>query len=199
MLFRIRIKKEELMRVALVFLLISLMFSGCSSTAKKIVLDSSSDRKPDWVKSSDLSWEKNDMYFFKGDYTIRGDERVNGCIDLAKMNVKEALITEIQESLRGALVSATESIQSSAEILLTKSQLSEYRGAISGLKFSSKYWEKYVLSNQEEKTSCYVLAKINKKDYLKTKKKIVDKVVSINPDLKKAIKNKQIDFFENEI
>ena len=152
--------------VLLPVILISL-FVGCSTPMKKIILNSSSSKKPEWVDSSDLSWEKDKRYFFKGDYTIRGDERVNACVDLAKMNVKESFITEIQEELKGALASATESIQNSAEILLTKSQLSKYQGSIRGLRFKSKYWEKYVLANEEEKVSCYVLAEIDKKSYVK--------------------------------
>ena len=111
------------------------LLSGCSTSVKKIVLDTSSPKRPSWVDSSDLSWGKDGKYFFKGDYTIRGDERVNGCVDLAKMNVKESFITEIQEDLKGALASASESIKSNAEILLTKSQLSQYQGSISGLRF----------------------------------------------------------------
>ena len=171
---------------------------GCSSSMKKMILDSSSPNRPDWINSNNISWEKNNKYFFKGDYTIRGDERVNACIDLAKINVKETLITEMQEDLRGALASASESIKRSAEILLTKSQTSQYQGSISGLRFESKYWEKYSISNNEEKISCYVIAYLSKKDYVKIKQKIVNKMIGISPSLKKAVMDRQVDFF-NEI
>ena len=125
------------------FIIIGLfIISGCSSIGKRI-LDSSSAKRPRWVNSDETTWKDDGKLFFKGNYLIRGNERANACIDLAKLNVKETLITEIQEEIKGALDTAQDSIREDAEIVLSKSQSSKYRGQIRGLRFSGKYWEKY--------------------------------------------------------
>ena len=35
------------------------LFWGCSSTLQKVVLDTSSQNKPDWVDDSRISWKKD--------------------------------------------------------------------------------------------------------------------------------------------
>ena len=181
-----------------VILVFAIGLIGCASTAQKIVLDTSTSDKPNWVDSSKMVWKEDGKSLFRGSYTVQGDERANACVDLAKLNVKEALITEIQEELRGAMESAQDSIKTNAELLLTKSTSSQYQGEISGLRFTSSYWEKYALANNEEKTSCYVLSEIKDKDYMQTKRRIVNKVVAANPDLKKAVSENQINFFKKQ-
>ena len=182
----------------MLFLSIAL-FWGCSSAPHKIVLDTSSSDKPDWVNDARISWNKDKRIHFKGNYTVRGNERANACIDLAKLDIKESLITEIQEELKGAIDNASDSIREDAEIILNKSRTAQYRGSISGLRFTSRYWEKYALSTEEQKISCYVLGSISQADYNKTKRSVVDKITRANPKLKKAMAKKQVNFFrENE-
>ena len=174
------------------------LFYGCSSTPRKMVLDASSSERPDWVDDSRISWTKDKRIHFKGDYTVRGNERADACIDLAKLNVKEALITEIQEELKGAVDNASDSIREDAEIILSKSRSAEYSGSISGLRFVGRYWEKYALATGEEKISCHVLGSVGEKDYMKTKKSVLNKITRANPKLKEAVRKKQIDFFKKE-
>ena len=181
----------------ILFLSIAL-FWGCSSNPRKIVLDTSSPNKPDWVNDARISWNKDKRVHFKGDYTVRGNERANACIDLAKLDIKESLITEIQEELKGAVDNASDSIREDAEIILNKSRTAQYRGSISGLRFTSRYWEKYALSTDEQKISCYVLGSISQADYRKTKRSVVDKITRANPKLKKAMAEKQINFFQEQ-
>ena len=161
-------------------------------------MDTSSSRKPSWVDSDKVSWKDGGKIFFRGNYTIRGNERANACIDLAKLNVKETLITEIKEELKGAIDTAQDSIREDAEIILTKSQSSQYKGSISGLRFTSTYWEKYALLTREQKISCYVLGKIKDAEYQKTKKRILYRITNANPKLKEALAKKQIDFFKKD-
>ena len=52
------------------------------------------------------------------------------------------------------------------------------------------------MANEEEKISCYVLAEIDQGEYKKNKRKIVNKITSASPDLKKAVKDNQVDFFK---
>ena len=181
----------------IIFISLALALLGaCSSGPKRVVLDSSSSDKPDWADSNKVSWKDDGKYFFRGNYTVRGNERSNACIDLAKLNVKESLITEIQDELKGAIDSAQDSIREDAEILLTKSRSSRYQGAISGLRFVESYWEKYAMANKEQKIACYVLGQIKEVDYTKTKRNVVDKITRANPKLKEAVIKKQIKFFE---
>ena len=142
--------------------------------------------------------KKKKRIHFKGDYTVRGNERANACIDLAKLNVKEALISEIQEELKGALDNASDSIREDAEIILSKSRSAEYSGSISGLRFIGRYWEKYALATDEQKISCHVLGTIEEADYMKTKRSVLNKVTRANPKLKEAVRKKQVNFFKED-
>ncbi len=191
------VKNEIRLIISTLTLLMAL--TSCSSGPRgKIVLDTSSSDKPDWVDSDKLSWKEEKHIFFKGTYAVRGDERANGCTDLAKLNVKEAVITEIQEELKGALDSAQDSIRADAEIILTNSRSARYQGAISGLRFTSAYWEKYALINRDQRISCFVLGRISEEEFVRTKKNVLGKITRANPKLKEAIAKKQINFFEEK-
>ncbi len=180
-------------------LILLVAVSSCSSRPiGKTILDTSTPNKPDWVDSDKLSWKEDKNIFFKGTYAVRGDERANGCIDLAKLNAKEAVITEIQEELKGALDSAQDSIRADAEIILTNSRSARYQGVISGLRFTSSYWEKYALINYDQRISCFILGRISEAEFRKTKNNILNKITRANPKLKEAIAKKQINFFEEK-
>ena len=86
--------KNEICLLSCILTLL-LAIPSCSSGPRgRIILDTSTSDKPDWVDSDRLSWKEEKNIFFKGTYAVRGDERTNGCIDLAKLGVKEAVITE---------------------------------------------------------------------------------------------------------
>ena len=133
-----------------IFSLVFTFITACSSTGpKKVVLDQSSKKKPSWAESSKLSWKKKNHIFFKSAHTIRADERANGCIDLAKLDTKENLISEVKDEIKGSIDNAQQSISVDAEVVLGKVRSSGFEGAISGLRFTESYWEKYELSNGE--------------------------------------------------
>ena len=193
--WRTLVKNEICLLSCILTLLLAI--PSCSSGPRgRIILDTSTSDKPDWVDSDRLSWKEEKNIFFKGTYAVRGDERTNGCIDLAKLGVKEAVITEIQEELKGALDSAQDSIRADAEIILTNSRSARYQGSISGLRFTSSYWEKYALANRDQRISCFVLGRISEEEFARTKKNVLNKITRANPKLKEAIANKQIKFFE---
>lgn len=178
------------------FLLSALISASCSTSPKRVVLDTSGD-KPAWTESSKLIWEKDGFVMLKASYTVRGNERPNGCIDLAKLDAKENLISEIKNEVKGSIQNAQESISEDAEIVLGKVRSSEFEGSISGLRFDESYWERYQISDADQKVQCHVLAKMKKDDYLSTKLSIVNKVAAVDPRLKEAITQKQIDFFSS--
>lgn len=170
--------------------------TSCSSAPKRVVLDSSGD-KPSWTESSKLIWEDDGFVMLKVSHTVRGNERPNGCLDLAKLDAKENLISEIKSDVKGSIQNAQQSISEDAEVILGKVRSSEFEGSISGLRFDESYWEKYQVGDVEQKVQCHVLARMKREDYLSTKRSIVNKVAAVDPRLKEAITQKQIDFFSN--
>ena len=100
-----------------IFMPILLLLASCSSTRiqSKVILDQSTPNRPNWTTSSKIAWESKGMIFLKATHTVQGNERANGCIDLAKLDAKEALISEIQNEVRGSLDNAQQSISENAE------------------------------------------------------------------------------------
>lgn len=167
--------------------------ASCSTTGSKVVTDSSGD-KPSWAKSSKISWEENNKVFIRGTSTVRGNERVDACYDLAKLDAKEALVSEIQSDIKGVLDNSIQSISENAEVVLGKSRTSEFEGKIMGQRFSERYFERAIVSDNE-RVECQLLSEISQKDYDRMKRLIVDKVQEVDPKIKEAIKQKHIDFF----
>ncbi len=174
------------------------VLAGCSSIPKKKILDASSDSKPSWTESNKLIWEDGDAVVLRATHTVRGNERANGCVDLAKLDAKENLISEIKNNIKGSIDNAQQSIDESAEIIIGKVRTADFEGSISGLRFEEDFWQKYSTEGQEPKTQCYVLGKIKKEDYLATKRAVVNKIAAVDPRLKAAITKKQIDFFASQ-
>lgn len=183
-------------RTSITILLIGLMITACSSTGpRKIILDQSSNNKPAWTNSNKLAWQEEDHIYLRAIHTIKNNERINGCMDLAKLDAKENLISEIKNDIKGSIDNAQQSINVDAEVVLGKVRSSEFQGSISGLRFVEFYWEKYQMGNDEQVTTCHVLSQIKEKDYVKTKKAVLNNVIAIEPRIKEAISRKQIDFF----
>ena len=179
------------------FPVLALFLVSCSTTMtkSKVILDSSSSTKPKWANSSKITWEKKGMVYLKATHTVQGNERANGCLDLAKLDAKENLISEIQNEVRGSLDNAQHSISEGAEIILGKARSAEFGGKISGLRFTESYWEKYQIGQIDQKLTCHVLAQIKMRDYTQTKRAVVNKVMKADPRLREAVAKKQINFF----
>lgn len=186
------------------FIGLMLILAGCatshtkSSIAGRVFIDSTSheDNPPEWVKNSKMGWEDGNYVFVKSSHTINGSERINGCFDLAKLNTKEAVITEIASDIKGRIDNAQTSISENSETILGKVRTEEYQGRVVGLAFKEQYFERYSTADVERQ-DCHVLAAIKKSDYDRLKRAIVDKIVEVDPEIKKAIQSKQIDFFSS--
>ena len=179
----------------------SLLFTACSSMdiQKRRFLDSTShlDSPPEWVNSTKATWENKEKVFIRSSYSVKGNERVNGCYDLAKLDSKEALLSEISNDVKGSLDNAQQSISEDAEVVLGKVRTGEFGGRVMGMRFSEQYFERYLVG-QVERVDCHVLAEIKAGDYNRIKREIVDKIVSVDPRLKEAITKKQVDFFKKD-
>jgi len=178
------------------FFVLFLIFGACSTTGlKKTILDSSGE-KPKWVNSSKVVYFENDKILYRGSYTIKGNERVDACYDLAKLNSKEMLVSEIQTEIKGVIDNSIYGLSEQAEVVLGKSRSVEFAGTISGFRVTEQYFERYSVA-EKERVDCYVLSEITKTDYNKTKSLIIDKVQEADPKIKEAIRNKHVDFFSN--
>lgn len=175
-----------------------LILAGCTSVPHRgrLFLDSTThhDDPPAWVSSTRVTWEKEKKYFIRSSHTVRGDERVNGCYDLARLDTKELLLSELANDVRGQIDNAQQSISENAEAILGKVRSGEFEGRITGLRFSEQYFERYFVGDME-RIDCHVLSEINEKDYNEIKRNVVHKIANVDPRLKEAITKGQIDFF----
>ncbi len=174
------------------------LLQACSSTspAKKVILDESAS-KPSWVTDSKISWEEDSKVRIKSNQQVRGNERLSACYDIARLNAKSSLISEIQENIKGILDSHEATLSENAEVVLSKSRSAEFEGKISGLRFTEEYFVRYLLMS-EERIDCLVLSEIAKDDYNKLKRAILYKVEEADPRIKEQIKEKHIDFFKSD-
>jgi hypothetical protein len=180
----------------------TVMLSGCASSGSKVgrvFIDSPNhkDSSPEWTQKQKVSWESGSAVYFRDAHTVRGNERLNACYDLAKLDAKEVLLTELASDVRGRIDNANTSISESTEIVLGKVRTEEFGGRIVGLKTDETWFERYKIGD-DERVDCFVLSKIRKSDYDRVKREVVDKVVEADPRIKEAIAKKQIEFFDNK-
>lgn len=177
-----------------------MLLAGCTTTGNRvsrIFLDSPThkDSSPEWVKKQKASWDSGGDIFFRTAHTIKGNERINACYDLAKLDAKETLLTELSTDIRGRIDNAQTSISESSEIILGKARSEEFQGRIIGLKTDETWFERYNMAG-EERIDCFLLSKINKSDYNRVKREVVDRLKEVDPRIKEAVAKKQIEFFD---
>jgi hypothetical protein len=162
-------------------------------------LDSSTHEEgaPEWVKESRLITEKDSKIFIRTGQTVRGDERVNGCFDLAKLDAKEILLSEIATDVRGSLDNAQQSINENAEIIIGKVRTGEFEGRVTGLRHAEEFFERYLVGGSE-RIDCYVLSEITESDFQKMKQTLVSRLEKVDQSLREAITKKQVDFFNQK-
>ena len=159
------------------FLLLTIMISvgACSSVQKhnaRIVIDSTTgdDDLPKWTRDGRKSWKDDSRIYIKGNYTVRGDQRLNSCFELARLEAKEVMLAEIKTSVKNEINAASEGLSESSDLFLTKSSTEESSGLITGFQMNEQYFERYLV-NQTERVDCFVLGSISLQDYESVKKK----------------------------
>jgi hypothetical protein len=176
------------------------VLGACSSSGPKRVTIESSLDKPSWIESNKLSWEKDGFVFYRSQQTVRGDQRVNGCYDLAALDAREHLLKGMADEMKGAIDNAQTDISENAELILGKVRSGKWEGRILGMQDEERYFERYQIRDEQahekiERIDCHVLSKISKADYNQTKQSVVNKMVAVDPRIKEAITKKQVDFF----
>jgi hypothetical protein len=186
----VRMKVSKLLVICAMFAI-----SACASKPKKEVIEEGAQgAKPAWVTTTKITWNEGDQVFFRTQYTIRGDERINGCFQLARLETKETLLREISEEIRGQIDNAQQSISENAEIILNQSRSGEHSGRVTGLRYLEQYHERSRLG-EAERIDCFVLGTIKKSDYESIRRAVVYKMADVDPGLKQAMSKRQIDFF----
>lgn len=168
---------------------------GCISEPKKILDPGPQSKRPLWVESSKVTWTEGDTILIRAQYTVRGDVRINGCYQLARLDAKELILREISEEIRGEINNAQQSLSESAEEILTQSKSSIYGGRITGLRFAEQFHERYTIDSIE-RIDCFVLAHLKRSEYENIRRTIIYKIAEVDPELKRAIRDRQIEFFK---
>jgi hypothetical protein len=179
--------------------LIVLFLEGCSSIPnpyQRVFLDSSKheDDPPNWVQVSKLIWEDDGKMFLKTSHTVRGDERVDGCYELARLDARENMLSEISQQLRGSVDNAQTSLSENAEVVLGKVRSTQFGGRIRGLRHLEQYFERYRIG-ESERIECHVLSAISQADWKAAEKHLAEEVKEVDAKIKSAITNKQAEFF----
>ena len=168
--------------------------------ASKVIVDKSSET-PEWTLSSQIVEEKDDFVFIVGKETIMGNQRLSGCYEIASFDVRNRLIREMSESIKGEISQYMPDINENSESVFTKVATSKWNGKISGLQNESEYFERYRIKeanskNAIERINCFVRSKISKGDYNKLKMSYLNELKEADPKIKEAIANKQLNFFK---
>ena len=188
---------KPLLKSALVLFALSACSSVPSTQRERLDWSSYPKDAPTWTQDLRESWESADQVELHSRHQARGDERTTACVDLARMNAHELLVTQISQDIRGRIDDAQSGLSESAENVFGKTRTAEFQGRVQGLKIRETFFERYRVDGVE-RLECHALAEINQSDYRKLKRAIVDRVVEADPRLKEAVLKNQIDFFNSK-
>ena len=179
-----------------------LILQACASTNKaeqRITLDNSNgglSQLPEWTRTGQTAWVDSDNknMIFVATYTVRGDQRVNACFDLARIDMKENVLAEISTKIKSEMNLATDGTNENAEVLLTKSFHQQSYGQLKGLKIQQQVFERYKIG-ENERIDCYVLGKLSIENYNLIKNVVNTQLVKISSEVADSVRKKQVDFF----
>lgn len=190
-----------IMKYSILSLLILNMLSCASTpdTAKLQVLERSTKDKelPEWTSNSETSWSKNDDILLKGQFTLKGHQRVSACYDLAKSDARENLVSEMSVNFQSEINSYTQGISAEENIELNKMFLSQAKSKITGLRVSEIAFER-VLVNSEERINCFVLLSISKRSYQENLTSAKSEVSKVNAEIIEKMKSRGLTFFSTD-
>ena len=197
----------------MIFAVLIFMTSSCSSNKNspreksqmpaKVVVDKSTST-PDWINESSVQKIVGDEVYIVSKETIRGDQRLSGCYELASFEAKNKLIRELGEEIRGAIDQAMPDISESTDSILTKVSSGKWEGKVVGLSTQEEYFERYRLfefndsDTYKERIDCQVRMKISKSNLNRMKVGLVEEFKRADPRINEAIVSKQVDFFKQD-
>jgi len=172
------------------------MSLGCSQKLKadnKEILEASLPARPDWVDRLETQYEDNQNLYLRSEYTLRGDQRINSCYDLAKLDGAQQLINQISQELKGEYFNVSSSSSENEIEALTKAVRSRFEGELRGLRLLRQYFERYEIKGVERIT-CYVEHSIEKKNLTTLQRRARDIAQEVRDELTK----RQVKFVEKE-
>lgn len=180
--------------------LVSLLtLAACASTGVqpgRVVLDSSGT-KPKWAEGGKMFWEEGGKYLVKSAQQVRGDQRVQACLDLAQVNAYTVILTGIEQEIRSTLDSVELSMNENAEAAFAKSSSmgADIKRKVRGLQMTETYYERAKIGDAE-RIDCQVLGEIKKESYDSLKRLIVDKIEEADPRIKEALLQKHVELIK---
>ena len=187
--------KKATFAIAMIFT--TIMVLGCASGGDKSpafsqdkILSTSSDKPPDWVRSTKDMSEKDEKFFFRGRALKVYDTSLG--LTQAKSEAKKQIVTSINDQIASELASTTLGDNKTAGgfgIFATDS-IAAITGkvTVSGIMPAESYYEERVDNLTEERYYNYhALIQIAKKDYNLARRRIVEGLIEIA----RAEKNQQ--------
>jgi len=196
------------MKKMLCVLSFSMVLFSCSHEVNrernpKVVIDKSPSM-PEWVKETNVNQLDGDQIYLVGRESIKGDQRLSGCFEMASFELKNKIIREVGEEIRGTIDQAIPDISENSEAVLSRVSTGKWTGKLVGLSTDSEYFERYRLfdfnqaDSYKERIDCFVRMKIAKSDINRMKRDIIEELKKVDPKIKEAILNKQVNFFSKE-
>lgn len=183
-------------------ILVLLLLTGCAVSGvneqHRIVLEKSSRESamPGWISDSQVTWLKADKVFYKSQYSVRGDQRVNACFDLVKAEAKEKLVDEIRSNFKSETNGYTQGAGEIDNQELNKMFVSSVNSIISGFRLSESAYERYSINNNE-RIDCFVLYEMSLKDLTDLKLRMQSNKSNVNKEIQQAIIDRGVSFLTN--
>ena len=179
-----------------------LILQGCATSGpkpenidKQVIDTGAGTSLPSWVQDTKTSWTSDgNVHKFKAFHSIKGDERLTACYELAKLNAQEQITSEIWMDFKAAVSHSAQGISESTEDLFIQSRNMETRGNLRGLRFSEAFHQRYLV-NGVERVDCFVLGELTDSDYRQMRAHILKPILQADQMLRKAIEEKHIDLF----
>jgi hypothetical protein len=180
-------RMKNLILIGVLPLLISCfakMGSGFNPIPDKVISKSVEDT-PDWVDSTKTSFTKEHQRYVVGKADIPGDTSPEKGVEVASLDGKAKLISEIKLKLEQQVQSASEGLNIGNDTLNKITALGTKIENVAGLFTSETYYEKWAMSdgyNQSTQYKCFSLVGMDLNEYRR----------QINIQIANSIGNKEL-------
>ncbi len=173
--------------------------NGAGILEKKVIeMSYRAGQEPPWLRDSRMSWDDGDQHFIRASYTVAAQQRINGCMDLAKAEGKESLISEIANDIKGEIVRASQGLDAGEDEGLSKTWIEKFQGDTRGLRFSEAAYERAIV-NDVEHVECFVLGRIKNSDYAQIKNRILAGAAKTDTRIRKILEERQARMLSSDV
>jgi len=186
--------KKATFAIAMIFT--TIMILGCASGGDKSpafsqdkILSTSSDKPPDWVRSTKDMSEKDENLFFKGHVLKVYDTSLG--LTQARSEAKKLIVNSLKNQIADEFANTRLADNTAGGLgIFSTASIAAVTGkvTISGILPSESYYEERVDNLTEERYyNCYALIKIARTDYNLARRRVVEGLIEIA----RAKKNQQ--------